>query len=59
MPRLADDFNVYMVRIEADRRGVTLVLSHFAPPFDSIDDETWRAPVARYLKGEIIVGKAS
>lgn len=24
---------------------------------DSIDDETWRTPVAKYFKGEIIVGK--
>jgi hypothetical protein len=35
----------------------TLVLSHLTPAIDSIDDETWRAPVAKYFKGEIIVGK--
>ena len=32
-------------------------LSHLTPAIDSIDDETWRAPVANYFKGEIIVGK--
>jgi ribonuclease BN (tRNA processing enzyme) len=35
------------------------VLSHLTPATDSIDDETWRAPVAKYFKGEIIVGKDS
>jgi ribonuclease BN (tRNA processing enzyme) len=32
-------------------------LSHLAPAIDSISDETWRAPAAKYFKGEIIVGK--
>ena len=42
----------------AQEAGVkTLVLSHLTPAIDSIDDETWRAPVAKYFKGEIIVGK--
>lgn len=42
----------------AQEAGVkTLVLSHLTPASDSIDDETWRAPVAKYFKGEIIVGK--
>jgi ribonuclease BN (tRNA processing enzyme) len=42
----------------AQEAGVkTLVLSHLNPAIDSIDDETWRAPVAKYFKGEIIVGK--
>ena len=34
-----------------------LVLSHLVPAMDSIADETWRASVAKYFKGEIIVGK--
>jgi ribonuclease BN (tRNA processing enzyme) len=42
----------------AQEAGVkALVLSHLNPPIDSIDDETWRAPVAKSFKGEIIVGK--
>jgi ribonuclease BN (tRNA processing enzyme) len=42
----------------AQEAGVkTLVLSHLTPAIDSIDDETWRAPVAKYFKGDIIVGK--
>jgi ribonuclease BN (tRNA processing enzyme) len=32
----------------AQKAGVkTLVLSHLTPAIDSIDDETWRAPVAK------------
>jgi len=34
-----------------------LVLSHLTPAIDSITDDVWRAPVAKYFKGEIIVGK--
>lgn len=44
----------------AQEAGVkTVVLSHLTPTpmFENIDDETWRAPVAKYFKGEIIVGK--
>ncbi|MBR0755317.1 MBL fold metallo-hydrolase [Bradyrhizobium jicamae] len=42
----------------AQEAGVkTLVLSHLTPAIDGIDDDTWRAPVAKYFKGEIIVGK--
>jgi ribonuclease BN (tRNA processing enzyme) len=42
----------------AQEAGVkTLVLSHLTPVIDSITDDTWRAPVAKYFKGEIIVGK--
>ncbi len=63
-------FDVFMAHMRADHTpsedvgriaqeaGVkTLVLSHLTPPIDSIDDETWRAPVAKHFKGEIIVGK--
>ena len=63
-------FDVFMAYMKADHTpsedvgriaqeaGVkTLVLSHLLPSMDSIDDETWRAPVAKYFKGEIIVGK--
>ena len=42
----------------AQEAGVkTLVLSHLTPAIDSISDETWREPAAKYFKGEIIVGK--
>jgi ribonuclease BN (tRNA processing enzyme) len=42
----------------AQEAGVkTLVLSHLTPVIDSITDDTWRAPAAKYFKGEIIVGK--
>jgi ribonuclease BN (tRNA processing enzyme) len=42
----------------AQEAGVkTLVLSHLTPAVDSISDDTWREPVAKYFKGEIIVGK--
>jgi ribonuclease BN (tRNA processing enzyme) len=42
----------------AQEAGVkTLVLSHLTPIIDSITEDTWRAPAAKYFKGEIIVGK--
>ena len=42
----------------AQEAGVkTLVLSHLTPAIDSITDDTWREPVAKYFKGEIIVGR--
>jgi ribonuclease BN (tRNA processing enzyme) len=42
----------------AQEAGVkTLVLSHLTPAIDSISDDTWREPVAKFFKGEIIVGK--
>lgn len=42
----------------AQEAGVkTLVLSHLTPAIDGIADDTWREPVAKYFKGEIIVGK--
>jgi ribonuclease BN (tRNA processing enzyme) len=42
----------------AQEAGVkTLVLSYLTPAIDSISDEIWRAPAAKYFKGEIVVGK--
>jgi ribonuclease BN (tRNA processing enzyme) len=42
----------------AQEAGVkTLVLSHLIPAFEGISDDTWRAPAAKFFKGEIIVGK--
>jgi ribonuclease BN (tRNA processing enzyme) len=42
----------------AEQAGVrTLVLSHLTPAVDSISDETWRAPAAKYFKGEIVIAK--
>jgi ribonuclease BN (tRNA processing enzyme) len=47
-----------MVGRIAQEAGVqTLVLSQLTPAIGSIDDETRRAPVAKYFKGEIIVAK--
>ena len=54
----ADHTSVEDVGRIAQEAGVkTLVLSHLSPAIDSIDDDTWRAPAAKYFKGEIIVGK--
>ncbi|MGE5271449.1 MAG: MBL fold metallo-hydrolase [Thiohalocapsa sp.] len=40
----------------AQQAGVkTLVLSHLTPPVQSISDDEWRAPAAKYFKGEIVV----
>jgi ribonuclease BN (tRNA processing enzyme) len=63
-------FDAFMAHMKADHTpsedvgriaqeaGVkTLVLSHLTPAIDSITDETWREPVAKYFNGEIIVGK--
>lgn len=44
-------------RIAQEADVKTLVLSHLTPAIDSITDDTWREPVAKYFKGEIIVGK--
>ena len=56
--RKADHTPVEDVGRIAEEAGVkTLVLSHLSPAFDSISDDTWRAPAAKYFKGEIIVGK--
>ena len=42
----------------AQEAGVkTLVLSHLTPAIDSIDDDTWRAPVTKHFHGEVVVGK--
>ena len=42
----------------AQEAGVkTLVLSHLTPAIDSLTDEIWRTPVAKYFRGEIIVGQ--
>jgi ribonuclease BN (tRNA processing enzyme) len=40
------------------RAGVKLlVLSHLTPAIDSISDDAWRAPAAKFFKGEIVVAK--
>lgn len=55
---MADHTPVETVGRIAHEAGVkTLVLSHLTPAIDGIDDDTWRAPAAKYFKGEIIVGK--
>jgi ribonuclease BN (tRNA processing enzyme) len=42
----------------AQEAGVgTLVLSHLVPAIDSIAEDTWREPVAKHFRGEIIVGR--
>jgi ribonuclease BN (tRNA processing enzyme) len=63
-------FDAFMAHMKADHSPVedvgriaqeagvkTLVLSHLTPGIDTISDDTWRAPAAKYFKGEIIVGK--
>ena len=30
---------------------------HSSPAIDSITDDVWRAPVAKFFKGEIVVGE--
>jgi ribonuclease BN (tRNA processing enzyme) len=63
-------FDAFMAHMKADHTpsedvgriaqeaGVkTLVLSHLTPAMTASTDKTWRAPVAKYFKGEIIVGK--
>jgi ribonuclease BN (tRNA processing enzyme) len=42
-------------RIAAEAGVKTLVLSHLTPAIDSISDDTWRAPAAKYFGGEIVV----
>ena len=62
-------FDAFMAHMKADHSAVedvgriaqeagvkTLVLSHLTPGIDTISDDTWRAPAAKYFKGEIIVG---
>jgi ribonuclease BN (tRNA processing enzyme) len=44
-------------RIAAEAGVKTLVLSHLTPSLDSISDDTWREPAAKYFKGEIIVAR--
>ncbi len=42
----------------AQEAGVKmLVLSHLTPALDSIDDDTWRGPAAKFFRGEIVVAK--
>jgi len=54
----ADHTSVEDVGRIAQEAGVkTLVLSHLTPAIDSITDETWREPAAKFFKGEIIVAK--
>ena len=54
----ADHTPVENVGRIAQEAGVKkLVLSHLTPAIDSISDDTWRAPAAKYFKGEIIIGK--
>jgi ribonuclease BN (tRNA processing enzyme) len=64
------NFENFMAHMKADHTPVedvgriaheagvkTLVLSHLSPAIDGLDDDTWRAPAAKYFKGEILVGK--
>ena len=44
-------------RIAAEAGVKTLVLSHLTPTIDTINDDVWRAPAAKYFKGEIIVAR--
>jgi ribonuclease BN (tRNA processing enzyme) len=64
------NFEAFMAHMNADHSPIedvgriaqaagvkALVLSHLTPAIDSISDDTWRAPAAKYFKGEIVVGK--
>jgi len=44
-------------RIAAEAGVKTLVLSHLTPAIDSISDDMWRAPAAKYFNGEIVIAK--
>jgi ribonuclease BN (tRNA processing enzyme) len=46
-----------VARIAQEAGVKTLVLSHLTPAIDSITDDTWRGAAAKYIKGEIIVGR--
>jgi ribonuclease BN (tRNA processing enzyme) len=63
-------FDAFMAHMKADHSPVedvgriaqqagvkTLVLSHLTPPAppDSISEDTWRAPVEKHFKGEIVI----
>lgn len=66
-PVKVDDFMAHMKadhtpledvgRIAQEAGVKTLVLSHLTPAIDSINDDTWREPAAKFFKGEIIVAK--
>jgi ribonuclease BN (tRNA processing enzyme) len=66
-PVKLDDFMAHMKadhtpvedvgRIAQEAGVKTLVLSHLTPAIDSISDDTWRAPAAKFFNGEIIVAK--
>jgi len=66
-PVKVDDFMAHMKadhtpvedvgRIAQEAGVKTLVLSHLTPAIDSISDDTWRDPAAKFFKGEIIVAK--
>jgi ribonuclease BN (tRNA processing enzyme) len=66
-PVKVDDFMAHMMadhtpvedvgRIAQEAGVKTLVLSHLTPAIDSISDDTWRAPAAKFFNGEIIVAK--
>lgn len=52
----ADHSPVESVGRIAQEAGVkTLVLSHLTPALESINDDAWREPVAKFFKGEIVV----
>ena len=68
-PRAASEFEAFMAHMKADHT-VRRCRSHrsaggrqnacaldLAPAIDSISDDTWREPAAKFFKGEIIVGK--
>jgi ribonuclease BN (tRNA processing enzyme) len=52
----ADHSPVESVGRIAQKAGVkTLVLSHLTPALETISDDMWREPAAKFFKGEIIV----
>ena len=52
----ADHSSVESVGRIAQEAGVkTLVLSHLSPALESISDDDWREPAAKFFKGKIVV----
>jgi ribonuclease BN (tRNA processing enzyme) len=66
-PGTFDDFKAGLMAVHspvedvgriAQEAGVKmLVLSHLTPALDDITDDEWRAPAARFFKGEIVVAR--
>ena len=43
--------------VAARAGATTLVLTHFVPSGDTVDEETWRAEASKGFEGEVVVGR--